>query len=228
MTFAPIPLARMMITPDASGAGFLAEHATLIVADLHFEKGSAFLTKGVPLPPFDTAATLARLEEVCARLGPRRVIALGDSFHDRGADQRLGPQEFDRLSRLIEAHDWHWIMGNHDPAPPESLGGQVADEIKIDQLVLRHEPKPGAVYEIAGHLHPVAKIAARGRRLRRRCFVSDGTRLILPAFGAYAGGLNVLDQAFVPLLHPAFHAWMIGSDDIYKIAAERLVPDTFG
>jgi len=216
-----------MITPDASGAGFVADHATLIVADLHFEKGSAFLTKGVPLPPFDTAATLTRLEDVCARLQPKRVIALGDSFHDQGADQRLGPDEFDRLNRLIDAHDWHWIMGNHDPAPPESLGGHVAEEIEIDQLVLRHEPRPGAVYEIAGHLHPVAKIQARGRRLRRRCFVSDGTRLILPAFGAYAGGLNVLDPAFAPLLHQSFHAWMIGADDIYKISAGRLVPDNF-
>jgi len=220
-----IRIAGEAIIPDLSGAAFLPAHETLIVADLHLEKGSSFLRRGVPLPPFDSAATLTRLGEVTARLCPKRVIALGDSFHDRDADGRLGDEDRAALAELVDRHDWVWAIGNHDPAPPPSLGGRIVDQERIGALVLRHEPKGGADAEIAGHLHPVGKVSAGGRHLRRRCFASDGARLILPAFGAYAGGLNVLDDAFRPLLSPIFHAWMIGDDKVYKVAADRLIPD---
>lgn len=208
------------------GALYWPEEDTLIVADLHFEKGSSFAVKGVMLPPYDTGATLQRLEHLCRALKPKRVIALGDSFHDGRAEARMAPGDAARIKALTDATDWLWIAGNHDPAPPPGFGGAVAEVWERGGLLFRHEPAlrpvPG---EVAGHLHPCAAVRVRGRRLRRRCFVSDGARLILPAFGAYTGGLNVLDDAFSALFGAHdFHAWMIGSTRIVPVKARLLVP----
>jgi metallophosphoesterase superfamily enzyme len=61
--------------------------------------------------------------------------------------------------------------------------------------------------------------------MRRRCFATDGHRVVLPAFGAFTGGLDVLDAAFASVLRPGFHAWMIGRDQVYPIASRRLISD---
>jgi metallophosphoesterase superfamily enzyme len=109
-------------------------------------------------------------------------------------------------------------------SPPS---GSTVRDIAIGNLVFRHEPSAKPVPgEIAGHLHPVAKIVVRGESVRRRCVASDGTRAILPAFGAYAGGLNVLDRAFAKLfVADALSAWMLGSSGVYRMPESRLVPD---
>jgi DNA ligase-associated metallophosphoesterase len=220
-----ISLAGEQVIPDLSGAAWLPDFKALIIADIHLEKGSSYLLRGVPLPPFDSRETLTRINAVVARLNPQRIIALGDSFHDPSADQRMDPNERAQLGRLVGDHDWIWIIGNHDPAPPDSLGGTICHEFALGGLTLTHEPSACVPGQVAGHLHPVAKITAQGRSLRRRCFVSDGQQLVLPAFGAYTGGLNVLDRAFAPLFAPRFHAWMIGVDAIYKVATDRLIGD---
>lgn len=209
------------------GALWWAEEQMLIVADLHLEKGSAFAARGVALPPYDTRTTLARLEALVQRWQPRQVIALGDSFHDAFAANRLPVEDRQRLSALTATTDWLWIEGNHDPVPPENVGGRYLPELRRGDLLFRHEPQPApAPGEIAGHLHPCAAVHVRGRRLRRRCFASDGARLIMPAFGAYAGGLNVLDRAYDNLLPGlSFHAWMMSANQVVPVAATRLSGD---
>ncbi|NGX99547.1 MAG: ligase-associated DNA damage response endonuclease PdeM, partial [Candidatus Afipia apatlaquensis] len=188
---------------------------------LHLEKGSSFAQRGVLLPPFDTAATLARLSAVIARHDPRVVIALGDSFHDRDAHGRLLPDDRDALSALQVRRDWIWISGNHDPALPRDLGGTVADEVAIGPIMFRHEPT-GAVGEIAGHLHPKARVSTRGRSVERRCFASDGERAVMPAFGAYTGGLSIRDVAFAAIFQTlAFTAHVLGDRKVHSIAASR-------
>ena len=148
--------------------------------------------RGVLLPPYDTVATLSRLAAVIARHDPRMVIALGDSFHDRRAHERLSDADRDALSAMQARRDWIWISGNHDPALPPDLGGVVASEVAIGPIAFRHEPT-GAAGEIAGHLHPKARVATRGRSMERRCFACDGERAVMPAFGAYTGGLSIRD-----------------------------------
>ena len=143
---------------DLSGALFWEEQSLLVVSDLHLEKGSSFAARGVLLPPYDTVATLSRLAAVIARHDPRIVIALGDSFHDRNAHERLSPPIARRIAALQARRDWIWISGNHDPALPRDLGGMVASEVAIGPIVFRHEPT-GAYGEIAGHLHPKARVA---------------------------------------------------------------------
>jgi metallophosphoesterase superfamily enzyme len=118
-----------------------------------------------------------------------------------------------------------WIAGNHDPHPPQNLGGEVRDELVLGPLTFRHQPTAGpAPGEIAGHLHPAAKLRGAGGTVRRRCFVTCGMRLVMPALGAYAGGLNVRDAAFAPLFPGRFAALMLG-DKVYPVASDKLWPD---
>ncbi|MEN3975539.1 ligase-associated DNA damage response endonuclease PdeM [Emcibacter sp. SYSU 3D8] len=209
---------------DRSGAAWWPEERLLAVADLHFEKGSSFAARrGVLLPPYDTRETLQRLEAACAYYRPRTVIALGDSFHDLGAAGRLSAGDVARIRALTAGHEWYWIEGNHDPQPPEGLGGWCAASLACGPLLFRHLPQPGTQPgEVAGHLHPAARVVVRGRGLRRRCFATDGRRLILPSFGAYTGGLDVLDRAYGSLFTESFHAWMIGQDRVYPVASGKL------
>lgn len=224
----PCALAGLEALADRSGALFLPSESTLLVADLHLEKGSAFAARGQPLPPYDTAATLERLAEALARWSPRRVIALGDSWHDKGGPSRLGAADRAALAALQAGRDWLWITGNHDPDPaPAALGlpGDVAAETSIGAVRLVHEPSLAPGCEIAGHLHPVAAIRPRGRRLRRRCFALSATRIVLPAFGAYAGGLNLTDPAFRPLFPGAFQAYLLGQADVFVVGHRLLQRD---
>ena len=220
-----ILLAGMACLLDVSGALFLPDEGVLVVADLHLEKGSSFARRGAMLPPYDTAATLARLAEVIAWYAPRRVVALGDSFHDRHGPDRLVAIDRSALGALSRGRDWTWIVGNHDPVLPEAIGGTVAPEIAIGPLVLRHHPTLGEPRELAGHLHPVAKVAMHGRGVRARAFLSDGERCILPAFGAYAGGLNACDPAFAGLFPLGFCAHVIGRTRMFTLSHAVLCGD---
>jgi uncharacterized protein len=211
---------------DPAGVLHWPEADLVVVADLHLEKGSAQAARGSLVPPYDTRATLAALEAVMKRLRPRRVVALGDSFHDRGGEGRMVGPDQTRLASMVGAVDWIWVTGNHDPEPPRALGGSSADVVAIGTLVLRHAPEGREAGEVAGHLHPAAKVGGRGRSLRRRAFACDGVRCVLPAFGAYTGGLNVLDPAYRSLFDPSrLIAWMIGEGRIYPVRGAALLPD---
>ncbi len=214
------------LTPDPSGALYWPEHGLLAVADLHLEKGSAAAARGQRLlPPYDTRHTLDRLDRLLERLKPDIVICLGDSFHDGDARTRLDPEDSDRLADLTRRHDWIWVQGNHDPEPPTDLGGTVAAEVAIGGLSFRHDPAEGnGGGSVAGHLHPKACVRVRGRRLVRRCFATDGMTLVLPAFGAFTGGLDVLDPAFATVLPGHFHAYMLNRDRIVPVRSDRLEP----
>jgi uncharacterized protein len=222
-----IVVGGILLLADCIGALFWPEQSVLAVADLHLEKGSSFATRGVLLPPYDTAATLARLSRLILRYAPRTVIALGDSFHDGGGPARIGDEDRTTLSALQRGRDWVWIAGNHDPEPVAGLGGVSAASVAIGALIFRHMPASGAAPgEIAGHLHPVARVSARGRTVSRRCFVSDGARMVMPAFGTYAGGLNVRARAFAHLFGTlSFTAHMLGEGRVYPIAAKRCLRD---
>jgi hypothetical protein len=211
------------------GTGVLVWPAerTLIVADLHLEKGSAFAARGQMLPPYDTRATLMRLAKAIERHAPRRVIALGDSFHDAGGPARLDTDDAQRLRALQKGRTWVWVSGNHDREIDSRIGGEAAAELCIQGITLRHEPSEDCEGpEIAGHLHPAARLVWGGASVRTRCFVSDGDRLVLPAFGAFAGGLNILSEPFAALFGGLpRHIDMIGRSGLYRVPASALVGD---
>jgi DNA ligase-associated metallophosphoesterase len=210
----------------ASGALWLAESRALVVADLHLEKGSAYAARGQMLPPYDTRETLRRLEEEVAALAPALLVFLGDTFHDRAAESRLAQDDAQRLRGLAAGRRLIWVVGNHDADGPTALPGEVADEIRLEGLILRHEPRPGPQPgEVSGHLHPCARVTAASGRVRRRCFITDAERAILPAFGAYAGGLNVRDQAFAGLFVRAPLAGALGTARVYAVGWRSLAGD---
>ena len=202
---------------DLSGALVWPEKRILVVADLHLEKGSAFARRGQLLPPYDTAATLKALAGAIRRHRPQHVICVGDSFHDEQAAERLAAADGDRLRRLTGACEWIWIAGNHDPRPPADWGGRVEAEVTLAPLVFRHEALTNgrAPGEVSGHYHPKARVRLRTGRTSGRCFVTDGRRLVLPAFGAYTGGLNVLDPAIARLFAKDFRVHLLGRQAIH-------------
>ncbi len=222
-----ITLAGVTLTADPAGALYWPDEKILVVADLHLEKGSAFAARGVLLPPYDTAATLARLARLIERYAPCMVIALGDSFHDGGGPSRMGDISRGALTALQRRRDWLWIAGNHDPDPAENIGGRFADALALGALTFRHEPSPrDSDGEVAGHLHPLARVAKRGRAVSRRCFAADGKRLVMPAFGAYAGGLNVRDRSIVSLFGAlSFTVHRLGEGRLYAVPATRCLSD---
>lgn len=209
---------------DPAGIAFWPVARTLLVADLHLEKGSSFARRGQLVPPYDTVQTVQRLAAAIEKWMPEVVIALGDSFHDRWGAERLRDSDRSALEGLMSGRQWVWITGNHDPDPPVGLGGDCLPELSEGGLTLRHDPQAdGPPGEIAGHLHPKATLVRRGRHVRRSCFAASRNRMILPSFGAYTGGLNVFHAAFEGLFDGRdFHALMRGDNQIYRIAASEL------
>ena len=222
-----LTLSGVTFDVDLSGALFSAIDCILIVADLHLEKGSSLAKRrGTLLPPYDTRATLTRLGEVITRLNAKTVIALGDTWHDDLGPERLDADDRAQLSSLMARAEFIFVSGNHDPEPRHKGPVSIVNELALGELILRHEPQSGARFEIAGHLHPAAKIKGRGRALRRRCFIASENRIILPAFGAYTGGLNVCDKAFAPLFPDQdFIVHLLGDTRTYAAGPAQLIAD---
>ena len=194
----------------ADRALFWPRHGALIVADLHLEKASWYAAQGQPLPPYDSHDTLDRLAALAAETGARAVWCLGDSFHDRHAAERVAPAVAARLIGQAASTKLLWIAGNHDGLSGGAWGGQVADELYIDGIVLRHqslgtETRP----EISGHFHPKLRLNIRGRPVSRPCFASDEQRLILPAFGSLTGGLAVGDPVIAANFDGPYDAMLV-------------------
>jgi DNA ligase-associated metallophosphoesterase len=224
----PVTVCGKTFMADQSGVLYWPGEGTLIVADLHLEKGSYYAAGGRQmLPPYDTRDTLLRLAKAIDKFDADRVIALGDSFHDGEACVRMSEDDLTILNIMQEDRAWVWIAGNHDPAIDDGVGGTVAPEITIEGLSFRHQPFAGrATHEIAAHMHPMARLSIYGHTIRRACFVGNARRLVLPAFGALTGGLNVLDTAFDPLFGvDGFYVLMLGDEGLYPVPTRRLRGD---
>ena len=222
-----IALSNVEVMLRWSGALWLERESTLVVADLHFEKGSSYAARfGQMLPPYDTRETLDRLDREIALLAPERLVFLGDSFHDGDGEARLADDDARRLEGLARGRDLVWAVGNHDADGPKVLPGEIIGEAEVSGLTLRHEPLPGIqLGEVAGHLHPCAKVSSGRATVRRRCFVTDGQRLVLPAFGAFTGGLNILDEAFSNLFAGPMLAGALGPKRVHAVGVKSLRPD---
>ncbi|MDK1493306.1 ligase-associated DNA damage response endonuclease PdeM [Sinorhizobium sp. 7-81] len=210
---------------DPLGGLYLPETRTLVVSDLHLEKGSAFARRGMMLPPYDTLATLRVLEAVIARHNPNTVISLGDNFHDRVGSGAM-PETFRHMvATMARGREWIWINGNHDPDGTSGLPGASMDELHHAGLIFRHEPSKGdASAEIAGHLHPAATVRRRDKSVRRACFATDGKRLVMPAFGVTTGGLDLRHRAMSGLFDRGkLVAHMLGRDRIYSVRYDNLI-----
>ncbi len=235
---APLPLAGEQsedilvcgnhFNTDPSGALYWPGYKTLIVADLCLEKGSAKAAKGRVLPPYDTRSTLRRLAAVMDRYDPDRVVVLGDSFHDQAAAEAMPRADRNKLSILLQGREWYWITRTLGSDLPDWLGGIVCPVLTLEGIKFRYEPSSSPQsHEIAGQLHPASRLIRHGKTVRRKCFISNGARLIVPAFGVYEGGLNVLDKTFAELFQDGdFNVWMLGRNQVYPVPKRKLLSDT--
>lgn len=208
VSFAPFPFAGQEFALAPSRALYWAEERALLVADLHLEKASWYAQRGQMLPPYDSRETLSRVADALRATGARRVLCLGDNFHDSHGPARLEPHAAGMLDALMRATDWVWITGNHDTkdtsVEAESLKAPGLPELTVRGIALRHEARPGETgLELSGHFHPKFAVTARGRRVARPCAVASERRLILPAFGALTGGMDAADPAILGALQPA-------------------------
>ena len=207
--FAPFEFAAQEMLLGPGRALFWPAERALLVADLHLEKASWFAKTGQMLPPYDSRDTLERLADAVKATGARRVITLGDNFHDDAGALRLDAHCTGMLEALTRSLDWVWITGNHDEALPKGFGGAIVPELELGGITLRHEARAGETKpEMSGHYHPKLRINVRNRHIARPCAVlgraSDGAeRMILPAFGTLTGGMDAGAPEILAALSPA-------------------------
>ncbi len=220
MTPAPLHVAGERLMLDPTGVLYWPARQLLVVSDLHLEKGSAQAARGSLLPPWDSKMTLDRLAALLRRYRPSTIVTLGDGFHDGGGSIRLAAEERARLRAMTEAARWIWVLGNHDPIPPPGFSVEPTAAHAAGPFLFRHEAAPVAsgVVEICGHHHPKAAMPTRATRVTRPCFVADSRRVMLPAFGAYTGGLDVRDPAISRLFSGGARVFLLGRDRLFSFA----------
>ncbi len=217
-------LNKESLIADTSGALIWPEKRTVVFSDLHLEKGSWFAKQNIPLPPYDTLDTLNRIENVINRFNPIRIISIGDSFHDDNWIVRIPKDQRDRILNLTNNYEWLWIEGNHDPSGALPLGGITIPYYFDAPLTFRHEAKKGSpIGEISGHYHPKARIRLSNKSFTSRCFITDKKRIILPAFGSFTGGLNVMDAAISTFFKDDFKILLLGSK-VRQFPKTALIP----
>ncbi|WP_343079805.1 ligase-associated DNA damage response endonuclease PdeM [Ostreiculturibacter nitratireducens] len=198
-------LAGARLAALASGALWWEGQGLLVVSDLHLGKSERIARGGgTLLPPYEVADTLSRLDDLVSSLSPACVICLGDSFDDIAA-AGLPENETLWLTRMMAGRRWIWIEGNHDPGPV-GLGGEHRAELAYGPLTFRHIAEPSALGEVSGHYHPKARIAGQSRP----CFLVDGARVVMPAFGTYTGGLSCTSPELSELMAPGALAILTG------------------
>lgn len=213
----PLSFASQEFFASPEGALHWPRQSALLVADLHLEKASWFARLGQMLPPYDSLATLSSLEGEIERTGVRRLYCLGDSFHDKFGCDRLPAAARDLLTSLTSRLDWVWIVGNHDAGFIDHCGGRIEEECEAAGVILRHEavahdPRP----EVSGHFHPKLRLSMKGRSVSRRCYVASATKLILPAYGAFTGGLDAGHPEIVKKVGPGASALVPSADRLLR------------
>lgn len=224
MTAHPIRFAGRELLLDALGGVFWPAAGLLAVADLHLEKGSAAALAGSLVPPWDTPVTLDRLERLVAKWQPAIVVALGDSFHDRHGFARMDRASAQRLRALTQAARFVWVLGNHDPEPSPGLAGTTTPCWALDGLEFCHQARHGHGPELVGHHHPKARIPTRAGTVTRPCFVVDDRRIMLPALGAFTGGLDVASPAIARLFPGGGRAFLLGRGRLFAFPLAAMQP----
>lgn len=211
-----IKFADMVLVLDASGAIYFPATGTLLVSDLHLEKGSYFAARRTPLPVYDTVETLNCLDKVIKKYQPRQVICLGDSFHDFKAEHRIEARDAQCLNDMCISCEWVWVLGNHDKFFPGNIKGSQVGEFKLGNITLSHEPT-GVNFEICGHFHPKARVSIHGHKLSGRAFIYDSNLLVMPSFGAFTGGLYTDSPVIEQLFTGKIRQFMIYNKKLWQL-----------
>ena len=206
--------------PD--GTLYWPDKKLLIISDLHFEKGSSLALHGIFLPPYDTSETLNKLQEACDRIQPETLLFLGDVFHDKSSLLRITQEDRDKLQAILDRYEIIWIEGNHDEGhAPDNI--DIHTQYKIDDINFIHiADKSYKGFEISGHYHPSVKFVHKEHKIRRPCFVTNATKMIVPSFGVLTGGLYITDPVYRPILGSQFNTYILGTKDVLKLHRSKI------
>jgi uncharacterized protein len=212
MTAAPLRFRDERLMLDPAGAAFWPAKRVLIAAD------PPFAATGFGAHPADSRGALERLNRLIRLYRPAKVIMLGHG--GKAGVARLHKDELARLTAMAREANFLWVG---DVAA--DLPGQSVAVHREGPFTFRHEPTPRLApreIEICGMLNPWASIDVRAKRVARPCFVSDASRLMLPAFGATAGGQDVRDPSIARLFPRGLRVFLLGQDQLFSFALEQL------
>lgn len=212
MTAAPLRFRDERLMLDPAGAAFWPAKRVLIAAD------PPFAATGFGAHPADSRGALERLNRLIRLYRPAKVIMLGHG--GKAGAARLHKDELARLTAMAREANFLWVG---DVAA--DLPGQSVAVHREGPFTFRHEPTPRLApreIEICGMLNPWASIDVRAKRVARPCFVSDARRLMLPAFGATAGGQDVRDPSIARLFPRGLRVFLLGQDQLFSFALEQL------
>ena len=202
---------------NKDGSIYWIKNKILILGDLHLEKGSSYASDGNFLPPYDTLDTLIKLTKTLKKYKSiKKIILLGDIFHDANGYYRLNVNEKMIFDHICKKYNIIWIYGNHD----ESFAPKNVDAFNIyllNGINFTHIPSNNDMIEISGHYHPKASFKYLGRKITKSCFVIGNNKIIIPAYGSYAGGLNIYSEIYKKYFKNYFNVYAVGSSQIIKI-----------
>jgi len=198
---------------SAGRAAFDPRLLALFIADAHFGKDAVFRARGIPVPAGTTGESLARLDALVKTHRPASIVFLGDLLHARESHAQ---ETLDALSAWRARHRALRLVlveGNHDRhagALPDAFGVEIVKEpFAMGPWALCHHPRTvDGAYALAGHEHPVYRVATRLDRARLPCFRFGARAGVLPAFGGFTGGFEVNERA--------------RGEAIYVVAGERV------
>ncbi len=209
---------KFILNPD--GSMLWPKESCLIVGDLHLEKSTSYIDQGNYLPPFDSLDTLSKLSNSMKKNNIKKIIFLGDVFHDSNGYKRLKLKE-QRLFDTIINVNTIWISGNHDAKfLPKNINSY--NLYKLNEFTFSHISCSKNIKEISAHYHPKVTFKYMGNKISKPCFLIDNNKIILPAYGSYTGGLNISSNIFKNILFQKFDIYALGNKKVIKLNSSKL------
>ena len=201
---------------DKSGILFWPEKKIAVASDLHLEKSSYLAKLGIFLPPYESLLTLNRLCKILKKSDIKKLILLGDTFHDNQGYSRLSRESRKKFDYIISKYDTTFILGNHDRNIEIPTVKKVLN-LKINEINFCHELSLSNFYEISGHYHPKVVLKKFNNRISTKCFVISKSKIILPSFGKFTGGLDVNDKVFKSLIKDECDYFLLHPKKLYHL-----------
>ena len=206
---------------NKEGILFWLEKEIAIVSDLHLEKGSSFASTGQFIPPYDSEETLKKLLNVIDNYKVKKVILLGDTFHDKDAFHRMSSKVRFLFEELIKNYEVIFILGNHENKMKiDSIN--FYQEYIVDNVRFIHEAVQENINQISGHYHPVASIKVSSKKITTKCLIHTNIHIILPSFGAFTGGLNIHDPVLKQFISQDSNIYFLTKKSIYKFSNKEI------
>ena len=192
---------------------------TLIISDLHFEKGSFFSETRQFIPPFDTIETLRQLSKFIDDHPVEMIIFLGDLVHDKFAFQRMALEAKELFFEILKNINCTLTVGNHDDTSfLKDIGLNLTENIMIDDICFSHHPRIDKKFSVFGHYHPKVRLKINSRGIWTPCFIANKEKLLMPSYGYFTGGLSIKSLEIQKLFEPEYEIYPLTKEKVYKLA----------